>query len=485
MTEIQFQKPAPTPPVGIVKLMMKLGMNPPPPQPIPYPENWAALSRDDKYEFFKSLMLSTENRAFASEEVAKTYVRRTQRWLDVIDLKEPDCVPNFMAGGPTMWKDSGVSQADTFYDGEKLAKASLKLQAEFEPEFGAVSFGTSGKAFDFIGLNLLRWPGSSTSETSLPENTPFQYVEREVMPVEDYDQLINNPDGYFLRSFYPKIYDGLAGLSSLGNMLGSVEPPIGMGLMMNLGMGPVREAFDTISKTADLIMDHMLPGMLASAQISSQYGTPSVMGAFSKAPFDILGDTLRGTKGIMTDLYRRPDLVLAACDALTPMAIDWAVQAAYGAGVPFVTLPLHKGADGFMSNEQFEKFYWPSFRKVLMGIIDAGLIPMSFVEGSYNQRLDIMADSALPKGKSAWWFDQTDMKTAKEKFGSWAAVGGNVPSSFFLTVTPQELDNYCKKVIETCAPGGGYFLAPGAVPDGVSGEHLHVYFKSTKKYGVY
>ena len=35
---------------------------------------------------------------------------------------------------------------------------------------------------------------------------------------------------------------------------------------------------------------------------------------------------------------------------------------------PLVFIPLHKGADGFMSNEQFEKFYWPSLKKVMIGL---------------------------------------------------------------------------------------------------------------------
>ena len=36
-------------------------------------------------------------------------------------------------------------------------------------------------------------------------------------------------------------------------------------------------------------------------------GYPSVMGGLAKAPFDTLGDTLRGTQGIMMDMFQRPD----------------------------------------------------------------------------------------------------------------------------------------------------------------------------------
>ena len=75
-----------------------------------------------------------------------------------------------------------------------------------------------------------------------------------------------------------------------------------------------------------------------------------------------------------------------------------------------VFMPLHKGADGFMSNAQFERFYWPTLRKIAVGLIDAGLVPQLFAEGGSEQRLEIISD--LPKGTTLWWFDRTDMARA-------------------------------------------------------------------------
>jgi len=41
-------------------------------------------------------------------------------------------------------------------------------------------------------------------------------------------------------------------------------------------------------------------------------GFPVAGSAFAKAPFDVLGDTLRGTTGIMKDMFRCPDKLLKA-----------------------------------------------------------------------------------------------------------------------------------------------------------------------------
>ena len=71
-------------------------------------------------------------------------------------------------------------------------------------------------------------------------------------------------------------------------------------------------------------------------------------------------------------------------------------------GTDFCFTALHRGADGFMSLKQFEKFYWPGLKTVLLGLIDKGLIPLVFWEGTWDQRLEYLRE--LPKGKVLGWF---------------------------------------------------------------------------------
>jgi uroporphyrinogen-III decarboxylase len=257
-------------------------------------------------------------------------------------------------------------------------------------------------------------------------------------------------------------------------------------LLLMLGMDPVKESVDLLTKAAKMQIEDMIGVLLAVGQLTSEYGVPAMYTTAAVTPFDLLGNTLRGTRGIMTDMYRNPEKLIRACDAMTPMAVKLATTGIAGGSAPFTIIPLHKGADAFMSLEQYKKFYWPSFKKLLLGIIDVGMIPFCLVEGSYDSRLSFIADEGgLPEKRTAWLFDQTDMKSANEKFGSWACIGGNVPASLFVTGTPSEMDEHCKKLIDDMAPGGGYFLAPGAVINDAKNENVHAYLESTKKYGVY
>ena len=58
---------------------------------------------------------------------------------------------------------------------------------------------------------------------------------------------------------------------------------------------------------------------------------------------------------------------------------------------------MRKGADGFMSNEQFKKFYWPSLKKVIIGLAENGCVPICFVEGGYNQWPEFLTE--VPEGE--------------------------------------------------------------------------------------
>jgi uroporphyrinogen-III decarboxylase len=168
---------------------------------------------------------------------------------------------------------------------------------------------------------------------------------------------------------------------------------------------------------------------------------------------------------------------------IAPLAIDRAIAAVDTTGVPAVMFVLHKGADGFMSRKQYETFYWPPLKQVAMALIDEGITPIFFAEGSYNTRLDIVKD--LPRGKAAWYFDQTDMAEAKKVLGNVCCLMGNVPTSLLITGSPAEVKERCRKLIETCAPGGGYVLAGGANIDAGNPENLRIMMEAALEYGVY
>jgi len=60
-----------------------------------------------------------------------------------------------------------------------------------------------------------------------------------------------------------------------------------------------------------------------------------------------------------------------------------------------------------------------------------------------------------------------------------------VPVTVLCTGTSQEVKERCRKLIEVCAPGGGYILTGSAAMDRGNPDNLRVVMDAAKEYGVY
>jgi uroporphyrinogen-III decarboxylase len=212
-------------------------------------------------------------------------------------------------------------------------------------------------------------------------------------------------------------------------------------------------------------------------------GFPQLCNSVTFTPFDIISDRLRGMRGSMLDMYRRPDKLLQACEHILPVALDMAVSMAKRSGNPRVFIPLHRGAMGFMSDQQFETFYWPTFKRLLLGLIDEGLVPNPFFEGDYTARLKYLRE--IPRGKVLGHFDTSDIATVKNVLGDHMCIMGNVPPSILQMGTPDTVADYCRNLIDVAGKNGGFIMAPRSSIDEVKPENLRAMLDVTFEYGVY
>jgi hypothetical protein len=442
-------------------------------------KKWEEMSSDEKQEALFQRWISPEGVEFASPQAEKLYKERTTRIKDAIQLKKkPDRVPVMLipSFGPAFY--SGLTPHDVMYDYGKITAAWKKFSMDFQPDtHGGCAVPSPGKFLEILDFKLYKWPGHGVS----PETT-YQCIEGEYMKADEYDILIHNPLYFFYYIWPSRVFGALEPLQTLPH-LSCLTEMYGVAFpFIPYGLPPIQAAYKALLEAGSEALKWI--GVVgAFDQEMPALGFPAHQAGPTKAPFDVIGDTLRGTKGIMTDMYRQPDKLIQAMEALTPMFIQLGVDAAKRAGNPLIFMPLHKGADGFLSDEQYKKFYWPTLRKVIMGLIDEGVVPLLWAEGGYNSRLQVIRD--LPKGKTAWLFDQTDMAKAKKALDGIACVMGNMPMDLMTVGTPEDAKAHAKKLIDTCGKGGGYIMANGAFFDEVKWENLKAIVDFTKEYGVY
>jgi hypothetical protein len=439
-------------------------------------KKWGDLTPLEKRELRYESWLNAEIN-FTSPEARKNYRERAQRFVSAYKVEEPDRVPVTLPLGNSPAYMAGFDLHTCMYDYEKSRQAWRKFYDEFETD-SAVSPGMvlPAKIYDMLGYRLYAWPGHG-----LPLNASnIQFVEGEYMMEDEYKLLINDPSDFWLRVYIPRIFSAFEPFKFLSPLTTMIEAP---GSWFMSFMSPELQA--SAQKLIDVGKEFtawtkMIGDFTRWAQES---GYPAGRMTFCKAPFDTIGDTLRGTKGIIMDMFRRPDTLIEAMDVVADFTIKQTVAAAKASKAITAFFPLHKGADGFMSPKQFEKFYWPSLKKVLEGLLDEGIKPELFAEGTYTSRLETVNE--FPKGAVSWLFDKTDMAAAKKTLGSRCCISGNVPSSLMVTGGPKDVKEYCRKIIELCAPGGGFILAGGAQVDQGNPDNLRAMMEAAKEFGRY
>lgn len=446
-------------------------------------KKWDQMSADEKQAVVFQKLLSPKDPEgndlkFQSPEAEATYKASITRIKDAIQLKEPDRVPVTILPSMFPFINAGMTIQEAMYDYDKCTAAFKEFILEFKPDMhiGAAALGP-GKFFEILDYKLYAWPGHGVS----PEHS-YQCNEGEYMTADEYDLLMTDPSFYFRNLYLPRVFGALEGFKLLPPLTSILEM---YGVAFNFvpyGLPPVQSTFQALFEAGAEALKWAIAMGGSNGELTT-LGFPNILGGFTKAPFDVIGDTLRGTKGIMLDIYRQPNKLLTAMETLTPIMIGMGVGAAQQTGNPLIFIPLHKGADGFLSDEQFKKFYWPTLKQVIVGLIENGCIPFPALEGHWSSRLEVIQD--IPKGKTAWMVDQTDMVKVKETLGQNACLIGNVSSSMLRLGTPQEVRDYAKKLIDTVGQGGGFIMGNGAFFDEAKPENVKAMVETAKEYGVY
>jgi uroporphyrinogen-III decarboxylase len=321
-----------------------------------------------------------------------------------------------------------------------------------------------------------KWPGHG-----LPDDAhSYQFVEGVYMKADEYDLFMKDPFDFQVRRLLPReygVFEPFADMPAFSSYQGLPNR------LMTMALDPKdQKMFKAINEAAKYVPPFNKASM-ETTNMAAAKGFPMFRGGLAVAPFDVFADSLRGTQGIVMDMFRQPEKIHQAMDFVMPQLVKGAIAMCDMADCPVVMMPLHKGDDTFMSDKQFEVFYWPTFKRQLLAMVDDGLIPFPVAEGAYNRRLEFISD--MPKSAVVWMFDQTNMSNAKKTVGKVACIAGNVPVSVAYTKTEKDMKEWCRKLIETCAPGGGYILTGGATFDKAKPENMRAMMAAAKEYGVY
>jgi hypothetical protein len=414
-----------------------------------------------------------------AETAEDRYKERLKRVDDAISLKVPDRVPfvpntNFFPA-----RLANLSAQGAYYETDRWLAAVKQMILELEPDMYLTAASVyPGSALDILDCRQVRWPGHGVSGFSA-----FQFVEGEYMKADEYDAFLTDPSDFIIRVYMPRLFGALEPLRNLPSIdalfLQGYKGVMGSAVLANPS---IAEAFAALYK-ASLEASKYLAALGGFDREMAALGFPQAFGATTHAPFDLISDMLRGMRGTMLDMYRRPDKLHKTMERVFPMLLKSAVDGGKMRDNPRVFIPLHRGSDGFMSLKQFETFYWPGLKKLILGLIEAGMTPCVFLEGDYTTRLPYLRE--LPRGKVLAMIDATDIFKVKEIVGDTVCIMGGMPLSLLSTGTPDAVREHTKRLIDGAGRGGGFIMCASTVLDDAKPELVKVWAECTSEYGRY
>ena len=412
--------------------------------------------------------------AFTTEN---TLEKRVARMDAAIALTEGDRVPMAPKIGMAYAQTAGIDRYEALNDARLLRPGVEQFLQRYECDlFFWAGSGYPVPMLETLGTTAIRWPGATCG---VPLDQGFQIVDGTDMEEDEYDEFLRDPSHFCMTKVFPRKHRKLAGLSKLC-FHDVVE--FGHYASMSAFADPeVRQALLTLMFAGEQAVEWQKGGaLLRETALACQ--TPLGALAGQNAPYDMLADNIRGFLNVPMDLYEIPDKVLAAIDILTEYALE-NVRRLKKSGSKYCFMPLHGGTDDFMSVEDYRRFYWPSLQRVIQEIIDCGMVPYVFCEGKYDTRLEVLRE--VPRGKVIYMFEQVDIARAKQVLGDTACICGNLPTSLLLYGKPHEVVDETRRLLDACAPGGGFVMDCSIVLDHYKEENLDAWFDTTLQYGKY
>ena len=293
-------------------------------------------------------------------------------------------------------------------------------------EADGVNYGRfSPYGLSYLWLSKVRVPG-----VDLPDDASYQVAEKEIMTQDDYSRILKEGWPSFFESFMrERILDDVP-----PRFLPRNQPPV-----------------DVVKEWARIEVP-----VLHSHTVAP--------------PLEFLSGG-RSMASFLLDLMEIPDKVEEVMEAMMDHMSPGPCRQSLREGYPAVWVGGWRGAPAMLSPEMWDRFVWRYFRRLVLEVTDAGLIPILHLDGCWDRELARFRE--LPKRKVIMALDgNTNIFKAKELLGDHMCLMGDVPASLLAFRTPDSVHNYCSKLIRELGPEGFILQSGCDIPENAGLENV-------------
>jgi hypothetical protein len=397
-----------------------------------------------------------------AKTMEQLYAERMKRYITAMRNEKPDMIPIRPFVAEFTAKYAGYTCQDVAHDYNMAFEAAVKCAKDFD--WDAV---VANMVYVWTGLTQaagLRYYG--IPGIGIPHTVGFNYIEppeeKAFMKPDEYDALIDDPTGFLYNIWLPRISTEVSKIgepSTYRNNLALVKSAMAM-LQYFYAFGP------------------------QVARLQSECGTGSAIAGIFKAPFDIIADKMRGYLGLVHDMETQPKKVLKACEALIPHLVHVGLTTADPTNQVPIGYWMHRGCVPFFNPKQFASHYWPTLKPCIEEFWKNGHQTLFYAEGRWKYHWDTFRE--LPDRSIVYHCDQDDIFEAHHKLHDKFAISGGIPNMKLSWGKPEQVREFCLRVIKEVAKDGGYIMDAGAImQNDVDVENMKVMTQVCREHGVY
>ena len=374
-----------------------------------------------------------------------------ERVWAAIRLEKPDRVPIDILASAAFAQVTGMTVAewyantnedkhwaaiDKVWDYTGGWDLDLTSMAQGNPMVVKVGMGRA------MGVRM-KFPG-----VELPENYTAQAFEQEVMTLKDYDTIAEIGWQRFMDEDYRF------------RLMDDITPEKVEAAMQKGAAG----LFDSINRWKERGVVTLYPS----------YGCP--LHPFFR--FSVGRSMVR----FMEDLRYHPALVEKALKAVTREYIQQIIGGCKALNFKLCFIAEERAEGYFFPLPVFERFWWPYTQEIVEAVWSEGIVTWFHLDQNWDKNIPYF--KKLPRGSAILALDSiTNIFEAKKVLRGHLCLAGDVPPALMSLGKPEDMEAYCKKLIDEVGGDGGYILGTGCeMPTAVKLDNWRAMIQTAKNY---
>lgn len=391
----------------------------------------------------------------------EVYKQKEKRLIKAMHNEKPDRVPLRVFAAEFCAKYVGYSIQEVTHNLDNAFFAIRKCAKDFKWDGTLTNpiYVWTGLT-EQIGLKYFKVPGIDISP-----DVGFQYIEpvdeeNSFMHEDEYDLLIKSPTEFLANIWLPRVSKYFVSPGAKNTYENNIA-------WLKGGISMLYYDYKNLEQIELLRKDS---------------GTVAAVIGILIAPMDVLANKLRGFKQLCIDVFRKPDNVLAACQALQPYLFQNALYTSDPHRKFPIGLWLHRG--NLFPDKIFKEIYWPTLKEIVIELWKNKIQTLWYAEGDWSHWTDYI--KTLPEKSIIYHVDKENIFDVHKKIGDKFCISGGIPNDMLAFSEPQEIKDYCKKIIDGVAKEGGYIMdAGGAIQQDARIENVQALTDSVFEYGLY